>query len=109
MRPLLAGLGLFVGLGAAGSGMAHDIGLRPFGSEDELKVWLSAHAGQDSPPCDDPDPMMCPPPEDERDIVESVIITGSRIPANPATASAINGATLDGLVDTASASRRVSR
>lgn len=101
MRTLMAGVGLVLGLGAAAPVMAQEVGLEPFGSEDELKVWLAGHASQDPPPCDDPDPMMCPAPEDERGIVEAVVVTGSRIPSNPATASAINGATLDGLVDTA--------
>lgn len=80
MRTFLAGLGLFVGLGAAGSGMAQEVGLQPFGSEHDLKIWLTAHARQDPPPCDDPDPMMCPSPGEDNDDVESVVITGSRIP-----------------------------
>ena len=84
MRTFLAGLGLAVGLGAAGPGLAQEAGLERFGSEDELKVWLSVHALQDPPVCDNPDPMMCAMPEDdggEDEVEEMVVVTGSRISA----------------------------
>jgi len=86
MRAIITTLGLVVGMALGGPSIAQDAGLRPFGSEGELKAWLGDHALQDPPPDDDcpSDWDVCPgyaPSED----VESVVISGSRVPATPIT------------------------
>lgn len=98
MRTILAGLGLVVGLGAGAPAWAQEAGLEPFGSEDELKVWLSDNVRQDPPVCEDPDPAMCPTPDGE-DEFEEVVVTGSRV-TSPVSSIAANAATLDGVVAT---------
>ena len=85
MRTIFLGLGLAVGLGLASPVLAQTVGLRAFQSEDELKTWLADQARQNPPACDDPDPAMCPGPDED---VREIVVTGSRVSAPQFTSTA---------------------